>query len=95
MRRPGNLSVLGVCILVALSWGWCGEDIFTQIFTQQFGQVQGNVSAEVSSNDSIEQLTRELQVQAPGVYEASVSLDKDINGTRVHASSSCQVISQY
>ncbi len=91
MRKPGNLSVLGVFILVALSWGWWGQDIFTQ----QFGQVQGNVSAEVSSNDGIEQLTRELQVQAPGVYEANVSLDKDINGARVHASSSCQIIRSY
>ncbi|MEA4925596.1 MAG: hypothetical protein VB084_09820 [Syntrophomonadaceae bacterium] len=91
MRRPGNLAVLGVWILVALSWGWWGQDIFTQ----PLGQVQGNVSAEVSSNDGIEQLTRELQVQAPGVYEANVSLDKDINGVQVHASSSCQVISSY
>ena len=69
-----------------------GGECWINNFFRQSGQVQGEVSTEINTNGDIEQKRQELQLLAPGVFGAEVSLDKEINGIQIHASSSSKVI---
>jgi hypothetical protein len=69
-----------------------GGECWINNFFRQFGQVQGEVSTEINTNGDIEQKRQELQLLAPGVFGAEASLDKEINGIQIHASSSSKVI---
>ncbi|HWQ70693.1 MAG TPA: hypothetical protein VN370_00055 [Desulfitobacteriaceae bacterium] len=71
-----------------IGWGvW-----IIDFLTRQSEQVQGMASVEINTDGNTEQLKQELQPLEPGVFGAEVTLDKEINGIQIHASSSSKVI---
>lgn len=90
MEDPANELKEADIRILQENIGW-GEWII-DFLTKQSEQVQGLVSAEINTNGSTEQLRQELQPLTPGVFGAEVTLDKEINGIQIHASSSSKVI---
>lgn len=56
------------------------------------GQIRGKVEAQVTAGSQTLSRSQELTEVAPGVFEATTSIEQQVDGVQVHASSQARVV---